>query len=175
MDNRIRKQIEEYTKSFKWTPKNFYWKHALQTRKFALFIQKKVGGDKDVVKIAALFHDIGKAKLLAPKHEMISARLAEAYLKKIKFNQEKIKKIIECIKYENFRSIEAKILRSADSMSLIMDKSGGREWFFRNVLKNSKRKILAELEKSYFEIKFEFARKFVEKTFKKLLKKYKKI
>lgn len=166
-DNKTRKQIEEYVKSLRWTPENFYWKHAFQVREFALMIQEKVGGDKEVVETSALLHDIGKAKLLAPRHEEISAKLAKKFLKKIGFDKNKIEKIIEVIKYENFELIEARILRSADSMGLIMDEKGQR-WFFENILKNDRERILKELEKSYSEIEFDFAKKFVEKTYKKL-------
>ena len=72
-----RKQIENYAKSLKWGPKDFYWKHTLQVRGFALMIQKKGSGDKDIVEASALLHDIGKAKLLAPEHEEVSAKLAK--------------------------------------------------------------------------------------------------
>jgi hypothetical protein len=173
MSDKTRRQIKRYVKSLKWTPKDFYWKHALLVKKFSLMIQKKVGGDKDIVEISALMHDVGKAKLLAPGHEKISAKLTEQFLKKIKFNKDKIQKIVNCIKYENFETIEAKILSSADSISLIMDTLGGREWFFENVLKNKKARILKELEKSYSEIEFDFARRFIRERYKSLLKKYK--
>ena len=175
MSNKIRRQIERYVKSLKWTPKDFYWKHALLVKKFSLMIQRRVGGDKDVVEISALMHDVGKAKLLTPGHEKISAKLTEQFLKKIEFNQDKIQKIVNCIKYENFKTIESKILCSADSLSLIMDVSGGREWFFKNILKNKKEQILKELEKSYSEIRIDFARRFIRERYKSLLKKIRSI
>ena len=171
MDEITRKKIEDYVKSMRWTPGDFYWKHAFMVRKFALMIQKRVGGDKDVVEASAFLHDIGKAKLLGPKHEEISAKLAKEFLEKINFDKNKIQQIVESIEYENFESIEARILRSADSMALIMDEEGQR-WYFENILKNNKERILKELKKSYSEIEFDFAKKFVEKTYKKLVKKY---
>ena len=54
MSPRTRKQIEEYVKSMRWTPEDFYWKHAFQVRDFALMIQKRVGGDAAVVEASAL-------------------------------------------------------------------------------------------------------------------------
>ncbi|MBM4401895.1 MAG: HD domain-containing protein [Candidatus Cloacimonetes bacterium] len=171
MDDTTRKKIEEYAKSMRWTPKDFYWKHAFQVREFALMIQKRVGGDKDIVEVSALLHDIGKAELLAPGHEENSAKLAKEFLKKVNFDENKINQIVECIKYVNFELIEARILRSADSMGLIMDERG-QNWYFENILKNSNERILKELEKSYSEIEFDFAKKFVEATYKKLVKKY---
>ena len=172
MDGKTRKQIEEYIKSLRWTPNDFYWQHAFQVRKFALMIQEEVDGDEDVIEASALLHDIGKAKLLGPKHEKISAKLAREFLKKIGFDKNKIQKIVECIEYKYFTLIETRILRSADSMGLIMDKRG-QKWYFKNILKNNKERILKELEKSYSEIEFGFAKKFIEKTYKKLLKRYK--
>jgi putative nucleotidyltransferase with HDIG domain len=172
MDAKIRKKIKQYAKSLKWTPKDFYWRHTLQVRKFALIIQKRAKGDEDVIEAAALLHDIGKARLLKPGHEEISAKLAEEFLDKIVFSKNKIKKVTQCIKYENFRTVETRILRSADSMSLIMDNSGGREWFFENVLKNNRERILKELEKSYFDICFDFARELVEEDYRNLLLQY---
>jgi len=171
MDSETRKKIEEYAKSMRWTPKDFYWKHAFQVREFALMIQKRVGGDEDIIEASALLHDIGKAELLAPGHEEISAKLAREFLEKINFDASKIRQIVECIKYENFDFIEARILRSADSMGLIIDKEG-QKWYFENILKNNRERILKELEKSYSEIEFDFAKKLVETTYKKLVKKY---
>jgi len=172
MDNKVRKQIEEYSKSLKWTPKNYYREHTSQVRDFALMIQKEIGGDKDVIEASALLHDIGKAKLLAPGHEEISAQLAKKLLAKIKFDKNKISNVIECIKYENFGNLEAKVLRSADSMSLIMDNSGGREWYFKNILNNDKKRIFGELQKSFSEVEFDFAKEFVNEEYQRLLKKY---
>jgi putative nucleotidyltransferase with HDIG domain len=174
MRNEVRKKIEKYVKSMKWTPRNLYWKHAFMVRKFALMLQKKIGGDKDIIEISALLHDIGKAKLLAPGHEKISGKLAERFLRKIDFDKNRISKIIECIKYENLNSVETKILRSADSMALIMDVEG-QKWYFAKIFKNNKEKILNELKKSFSEIEFNIGKKFVKDTYQKLVNKYKSI
>lgn len=57
-------------------------------------------------------------------------------------------------------------------MSLIMDNSRGREWYFNNVLDNDKERILGELQKTFSEIGFDFAKEFVGKNYQKLLRKY---
>jgi len=172
MKDSIRKEVECYVKSMKWTPKNYYWKHAFQVRDFALMIQEKIGGDKDVVELSALLHDIGKAKVLAPGHEKISATLTQKLLTKLGIAKAKVSKITECIKYENFDTLESKILRSADSMSLIMDKSGGREWYFNIILKSDNNLIRKEIEKAFSEIEFDFAKEYVNKNYEMLLEKY---
>jgi uncharacterized protein len=169
MKEKIRGQIEEYAKSFQWTPEDYYWQHTLQVREFALMIQKRVGGDKDVVEVAALLHDIGKAELRAPGHEAISAQKATLFLKQIGFDENKAQKVAGCIRYENFEPIEARILRATDSMSLIMDSSSGRDWYFEHILQNDRERILRELTTSYQEIEFDFARDLVEKNYKRLV------
>ena len=173
MKNETRRKIEEYVKLMKWTPRDLYWKHAFMVREFALMLQKKIGGDEDVVEVSALLHDIGKAKLLAPGHEKISGELTEQFLRKTVFDESQIAKIIECVKYENFDSVEAKILRSADSMALIMD-TEGQKWYFAKVLGNDKAKILNELEKSFLEIEFDIGKEFIKNAYQKLVNKYKK-
>lgn len=57
-------------------------------------------------------------------------------------------------------------------MSLIMDNSGGREWYFNNVLDDDKERILGELQKTFSEIGFDFAKEFVGENYQKLLRKY---
>jgi putative nucleotidyltransferase with HDIG domain len=172
MQDKTRKEVEAYAKSFRWTPKDYYWKHTLQVRDFALMIQEHVGGDRDVVELAALLHDTGKAQLLAPGHEVFSINLAKGFLKKLKIDKKKIDKTLRCISYENNNLLESRVLRSADSMSLIMDTSGGREWFFNNIFKNDKSKILGELRKSYSEVDFDFAKDIIKGSYNNLLKKY---
>lgn len=172
MKEKDRRRIEEYVKSLRWTSEDYYWRHPFQVRKFALLIQQKVGGDGEVVEVAALLHDVGKEKLLAPGHEEISAQKTEALLTEMGFNKPKINQVCECIRYEDFRSVEARILRAADSMSLLADDSSGREWYFENVLKKDRKRILREIQKSWSEIDFDFARKMVKGDYERLKEMY---
>jgi len=57
-------------------------------------------------------------------------------------------------------------------MSLIADDLGGREWYFENVLKKDRKKILQEIEKSWSEIEFEFARGMVKSGYEELKEVY---
>ena len=171
MDIKTRREIENYVKAMRWTPGDLYWKHAFMVRKFALLLQKQLGGDRDVVEAAALLHDVGKEELLAPGHEKISAKLAEKLLSALNFDREKINKVVECIEYQNFRLLEARILRSADSMALIMDPKG-QKWYFENILQNDRKRIMGELRKSFSEIEFPFARRLVMDTFRKLMEQF---
>jgi putative nucleotidyltransferase with HDIG domain len=168
MNNKTRAEIEEYVKSKRWTPIDFYWKHAFQVRDFALLLAKDLGGDTDVIEASALLHDIGKSELLALGHEEISSRLAKEFLEKIDFDSTKIPLVQKCIGYEAFDTLETRILRTADSMALIMDEEG-QEWYFKNVLKNKKSIILEEIKKSYEEIEFNIAKDIVRDNYNRLI------
>jgi putative nucleotidyltransferase with HDIG domain len=171
MKNKARKEIEEFVKLKRWTPLDFYWKHAFQVRDYALLISEDLREDNDVIEASALLHDIGKSELLTPGHEKISSRLAKELLEKIKFDSTKIPLILKCIEYESFDTLESRILRTADSMALIMDKEG-QEWYFENVLNNDNERILEEVKNSYKEIEFDIAKDIVRENYNRLIKKY---
>ncbi|MHC1716344.1 MAG: HD domain-containing protein [Candidatus Dojkabacteria bacterium] len=171
MDSKTRKEIEKYVKSKRWTPLDYYWKHAFQVRDFALLLAKDLGGDTEVIEASALLHDIGKSELLAPGHEEISSRLAKELLGNIVFDSTKIPLVQECIEYEDFKTLESRILRTADSMALIMD-TEGQKWYFENILRNDKEKILEEVRKSYEDIEFDLAKDIVIENYNRLIEKY---
>lgn len=86
--------------------------------------------DLDILKIAALLHDIGGPKELKDKtgricHAKESAKMAEKILKDLKYPQEKINKVINCILAHRYRtgilpkSKEAKILFDADKLDAL--------------------------------------------------------
>ena len=171
MDSKTRKETEEYVKSKRWTPLDFYWKHAFQVRDFALLLAKDLGGDTDVIEASALLHDIGKSELLAPGHEEISSRLSKDFLEKTNFDSTKIPLVQECLEYEDFKTLESRILRTADSMALIMDKDW-QEWYFENVLRNDKERILEEVKKSYEDIEFDIGQNIVRDNYNRIIEKY---
>jgi HD superfamily phosphodiesterase len=117
--------------------------HAERVCKLALFICEKEGGDRWVLEIAALLHDIGYVSLAALKRELVvgdsgeehrifanylsgtsdhaelSARIAKNLLKEIGLQNEKIEQICTVIREHdkpNKSSFEAKILNDADAL-----------------------------------------------------------
>jgi uncharacterized protein len=83
----------------------------------------------EVLKIAALLHDIARRKEDLDKigkidHAILSAKMAEKILKDLGFPKEKIEKIKHCIKTHRFKgrlkpkTIEAKILFDADKLDV---------------------------------------------------------
>jgi len=92
---------------------------------------REKGVDLDVIKLAALLHDIGGVKELEDKsgktdHAEESAKMAFLILKQLKYPKEKIKKIIHCILAHRYRTgrlkpktKEAKILFDADKLDAL--------------------------------------------------------
>ena len=91
---------------------------------FALQLQGKYGGDKDVITAASLLHDLGRSNkdLHGEASRLLSAELALGVLEKIHFSSEKVQSVITCIlehdQPENApSSIESQILKDADFLS----------------------------------------------------------
>ena len=98
------KLIEEQSKIFDKTQNcqigqtwNF---HLLPVIKNAIMLAEKYGADKDVVEVAAIFHDYADLLDFANRenHHIMGAELAEAVLSQDGFEQEFIDKVKLCIK-----------------------------------------------------------------------------
>ncbi len=98
------KLIEEQSKVFDKTQNcqigqtwNF---HLLPVIKNAIMLAEKYGADKDVVEVAAIFHDYADLLDFANRenHHIMGAELAEAVLSQDGFEQEFIDKVKLCIK-----------------------------------------------------------------------------
>ena len=103
--------------------------HTLRVLKIALDIACRVKArvDTDILVVATLLHDIGRSieNMENIHHALLSARIAEQELKKLKLDEWKITRIVEAIKAHSFslnypaKTIEAKILSDADKIDAI--------------------------------------------------------
>lgn len=82
--------------------------------------------DLEVLITAALLHDVARGKEKEGyDHAVLSAEIAEKFLRKIGYTEEKIKKIKHCILSHRFRgkikpkTLEAKILSDADKLDAL--------------------------------------------------------
>lgn len=105
--------------------------HTLRVYNMCLKLAKDISNvDMEVIKFAALLHDIGGQKEIQDKsggtdHALVGAKMAKPILEEIGLSQGKIKHIQDCIishryKTENQpKTIEAKILFDADKLDAI--------------------------------------------------------
>ncbi len=104
--------------------------HVLRVYNNCLKISENEKVDLDVLKAAALLHDIARVKEDNDSsgkidHAVLGAEMALSILKKLKFPKDKIKHIQDCICTHRYRtdskpeSIEAQILLEADKLDTI--------------------------------------------------------
>lgn len=140
MKNSIKKIKAEAKKFFSSSKGCHDFEHTLRVYNLALQIGKKEKADLEILKLAALLHDIGRKKedLTAGKicHAILGAKLAEKILKKYNYDKNLIPKILHCIESHRFRgsnkpqSKEAKILFDADKLDSIGAVGIGRAFLF---------------------------------------------
>lgn len=105
--------------------------HVMRVYELCLNLARKIKNiDLDILRLAALLHDISGVEELKDKsgkvcHARESAKMAQKILKKFGYSQEKIDKIIHCILAHRYRTgvrpktKEAKILFDADKLDAL--------------------------------------------------------
>lgn len=116
--------------------------HVERVLKMCLHIGRKEKADLEILKFAAILHDIGRSKEDKTSgkidHARYGAGLAKKILEKYKFSRKKIEKIAHCIEAHRFRgtikpkTLEAKILFDADKLDSIGAIGIGRAFYFAN-------------------------------------------
>lgn len=102
--------------------------HVERVHGMAVRIAAEEGADMDVVRAAALLHDVARAMEDEGKvedHAAEGARIAEGILREVGFPEDKIPLVIDCIRVHRFRrdkyamSIEAMVLQDADRLDAL--------------------------------------------------------
>ena len=104
--------------------------HIMRVYNMCLTLAKGEKADLEVLKAAALLHDIGGSREMADPsgktdHAVEGAKMAESILQKLGFAEKKIRHIQDCIVSHRYRSdnqpktIEAKILFDSDKLDVL--------------------------------------------------------
>ena len=114
---------------FRTAPPTHDWTHVERTYKLCVKIGKREKADLQVLRAAALLHDIARMRedVSSGKicHAERSATMAEKILREVDFPETKIPQVIRCIESHRFRgmskpkTLEAKILSDADKLDAI--------------------------------------------------------
>jgi len=151
------------------------WDHIIAVRNNALRLQKILGGDKEIIEIAAYLHDCDYSKGIE-KHAELSAERAKKFLKSINYN--KTDQVIEAILNHAAHlrkpnaSLEAKILFDADKMESVKPLGIIRVAIFQRdlPLKDMIEKIKIYCVDIYNKLYFDETRKLIKKDYYKTKK-----
>jgi len=138
----------DLTEKIKKEAKNYFhnargshdWDHTERVYNLCVRIGKKEKANMEILKLATLLHDVARDEEYKSKgkvcHAEKSAFLAKKILEKFKIDEDKIDKIVHCIKCHRFKSnnvpktIEAKVLFDADKLDSIGAVGIGRTFLF---------------------------------------------
>ncbi len=89
--------------------------HSLEVLNLAKYIAEELGADTELVKKAALLHDLGK--VMTAEQEGPHAQLGREILEKYDFDEKLINAVAAHHEEEEFKSVEAVIIHVADAIS----------------------------------------------------------
>ena len=123
----INKTIELVKEKLEGTESGHDWFHIERVWKLSLHIQEKEGGEKLVIELAALLHDIADPKF-HNGDETIATKIVTEFLTGQKVDQETISRVIFIIENMSFKNrndapkdlpLELKIVQDADRLDAI--------------------------------------------------------
>jgi len=191
MNSNIFKAIHEFALSNSQMDDIHGFPHLERVFDLCMQIGTKLKANLKVLKVAALFHDIGRSKkdytTTERHHADISADLAHNFLnsQEFGFSKEDIKNIIHCIQSHSFsnhkkpKTLEAQILSDADKLDAI-----GAIGLYRTIgftIKNNGNlnDVIKHLEEKIIKLKdmllLDISRKIAEKRHKIVLDFYQQI
>lgn len=125
LQKKVLKDTESYIqKYFENEGSGHDWWHIYRVRNLALKIAETEGGDKNIIEMAALLHDLDDWKLNGDAKDSKS----EKWLKKMKISEIDTRKILEIIEQVSYKGaevennaicLEAKIVQDADRLDAI--------------------------------------------------------
>jgi len=134
------------------------WQHTERVYNLCVHIGKEVDVDLEVLKLAALLHDIGREHQDKTNGEICHAEkgaiLAREIIEKYSTDREKIAKVVHCIESHRFRgdnipqSEEAKVLYDADKLDSIGAVGIGRAFLFAGEVGAYLHNIGVDIEKT---------------------------
>lgn len=113
----VRQQIADNGRPPNYPFRNRF-EHTMRVYRWAVKLQAKVGGDLDIIALAALLHDVGWEE--GREHGEVGAEIAVEYLDSIGLEPEKIKRIGEIILIHDDKdtqrelSLECQVVMDAD-------------------------------------------------------------
>ena len=147
-----------------------YLCHIQFVRIIALDLCKKYGGNKTIVELASLLHDIGKS--VGDPHEITGAKLSRKLLKEWGFDDDIVNKVSRCILRHNLRTelpetLDEKIVATADAASKIKYMLAFSLLSKKETVKEKAHWIMKHMKKAYKNILFDDFKKEIKLVYDK--------
>mgnify|MGYP000114837100 CR=1 FL=1 len=163
-----------------------YKLHFVPVFEYSMKLAEITRANKEVVELAAWLHDLGRVKFGPENHHKTGAVEAEKILREFGYPEEITEHVKECIlthrsmEGENPRTIEAKIIASADAMAhydtipwllIVRFKKTGNlkesvEWVLEKVNRGWEKKIFIPEAREMIKEKYKAAKLLLESTLK---------
>lgn len=149
--------------------------HFVPVVRYATQLTEILGGDKEVIILAAWLHDIGSIISGRKDHHITGSLIAEKKLQDLHYPQDKIDIIKECIynhrgsQHHERKTIEEQIVADADTLSTFDNISGiFKAAFIYEKLDQRKAQISVrqKLQRKYDQLYFDHSKKLITPRYK---------
>jgi len=149
--------------------------HFVPMVKHAEKLAEELGGDKEVILIAAWLHDIGSIIYGREDHHITGAEIAEKKLKELKYPKKKIELVKKCIlnhrgsQENNRKTIEEQIIAEADSLSNFDNIAGifKAAFIYENLTQGEANSaVRRKLENKYKQLHLENSKRIIRPKYK---------
>lgn len=167
----VKSECKKPSSKYGYEPFSFHFKPMAE---YAGKLADQLGGDKEIVLIAAWLHDIGSIIYGREDHHITGAKIAEEKLKELGYSDEKIELVKQCIlnhrgsKHNERKSLEEKIIAEADVMSNFDNIAGifKAAFIYENKTQGeAKDSVRRKLERKWRQLHFENSKKIVKPKF----------
>lgn len=148
--------------------------HFVPMTKLAVQLADELGGDKEVVEIAAWLHDIGSIVYGRKNHHLTGAKIAEEKLRQLNYSAAKIELVKNCILHHRGSeqnsptTIEEQIIIEADAMSNFANITGifKAALVYENLSQiEAKAAVRQKLQNKWQQLRFETSKKTIKPLF----------
>jgi uncharacterized protein len=167
----VKSECKKPSSKYGYEPFSFHFKPMTE---YAEKLTDQLGGDKEIVLIAAWLHDIGSIIYGREDHHITGAKIAEKKLKELGYPDKKIKLVKKCIlnhrgsKHNERKSLEEKIIAEADVMSNFDNIAGifKAAFVYENKTQGeAKDSVRRKLKRKWKQLHFENSKKIIKPKF----------
>lgn len=173
--NFVESECKKSSSKYGYEPFPFHFVPVVQ---YAEKLADELGGDKEIILIAAWLHDIGSIIYGRNDHHITSVKIAEEKLQELGYAPKKIELVKKCIlnhrgSQQNFReSLEEQILAEADVMSNFENIAGifKAAFVYENLNQGEARdSVRKKLENKWKQLHFDSSRRIIKPKYEAAL------